>query len=186
MRREEADNAGTGGFVLLVEAALALFILAVGIVAAISLIGRATKSADSSRHEGQSAFFADTVFESLRAYSRDAAASNQWATFWSNFADGQERIPVPVPSAWANTGVTIRAGGPHTWALTNASLHAGTELGVPAVSLRYTLSIAHPGAGGMHPLRVEVGLNVWEGRFGGTNSPPQRYYAEFRDWGRLP
>jgi type II secretory pathway pseudopilin PulG len=180
------NSKGQSAFTL-IEIALAILLIALGILAMFSLLGAALDTSNKASADAQAAIFADSVFNSLRAESLRAAEqgldvtnADAWVNFWNSFSNGVTTIPVACAAMWGDGNLVIRNGGPYTESFTN---NYGTSLtNVVNHSLRYTI---HAGLE-PHLYRANVVLKVWEGQFGPTSDTNAlRFYSEFRKEGDI-
>lgn len=93
------------GFTLM-EVALALAVVVVGILALFAMISGGLDASTRAVADTQAAMFADSVFGAIRARSLGAAASTNetWEGFWTSFAKGQQSVTVPCPDMWQMEG----------------------------------------------------------------------------------
>lgn len=188
--QKQAIGRGAGlrrraGFVLLVEVALAIFVLSIGVVAGVALIGSAIDSAAMANADAQTGMFADGVLNGLRALSQESAATNGWEAFWVDFANGNISVPVAAEQMWTNAP-PVRAGSLERIAFTNWPSRTGAGVSVRSHALRYRLDtrLVTDVWGSTNAVRAM--LRVWEGEFGGTNErAAQVFYSEYRNWGDM-
>lgn len=182
------------GFTL-IEIALAIVVVAIGVLAVFSLLSAGLDASNKAIGDTQAAIFADNVFNALRAESLKAASDydpfvpvNGWNTFWQNFVNGSTNISVVAGLAWtpANLSVTAVSGG-GTLVFLNKSLRGSTITDVQNYALRYELTV-QPSLGGwgaaLWENTAKVTLKVWNGQYGSTNNPLV-FYSEFYNPGAL-
>lgn len=174
------------GFVMMVELVVALFVLAIGVVAAVSLVTHSTESEAQVGADVRAALFATAALDGLRIHADRAAAAGDWEPFWVSMADGDSRIPVAAQDLWGDGEATVGAGELQTLVLTNYNLHAnpGCPTDIPGQAFRYLVSVAFVTNSYGWTSRVNVAVNVWDGEFGVTNArAAARFYTEYRNWG---
>ena len=202
-----------GGFTLM-EVALAVSVVVIGLMALFALVSSGLDSSTLAVKDTHAAMFADNVFNGLRATSQAHAELGTningdvyWRMFWADFASARTTLTVAASSVWdADAGsYDIRAsryikGGRGAAATYDPSMrklrfdnrpqHADLE-GDPLVNhaLRYRLEI-RPGDVGfwltdvLENESLSVTLFVWPGEFGSTNDPII-FYSEFDNAGDL-
>lgn len=201
------------GFTLM-EVALAVVVVAIGMMAAFALISTGLDSSAKAVAMTRGAIFADDVFNGLRSKASLAtdAGEGAWEDFWEEFAAGSEDLlTIAAGPMWQ-----LEIGGP-PWApitnyisivatpegdpaeslsLTNYCHRTDTTL-IPNSSLRYTLYVEP------HVETITVGtppddfswswtnkvtaiLNVWEGEYGETDiNRAMTFVSEFENAGGL-
>lgn len=154
--------AGRGGFTL-VEVALAVVVVAVGVLAAFALIGTGLDSSAKAVAETRAALFADDVFNSLRTRNDQAMESGPaaWLTFWNNFRtctgpESDRFLPVAGGPLWqyevsypggpwappATSYVRVACSAtPKTIVVTNFDLRVGALTDIVNHSLRYKIKV---------------------------------------------
>jgi prepilin-type N-terminal cleavage/methylation domain-containing protein len=183
------------GFTLM-EVALAIVVVAIGMMAAFALITTGLDSSAKAVAMTRGAIFADDVFNGLRSKASLAtdAGEGMWETFWEDFEDGAAAVTVAAGPMW-QLDVEVIPGWPPV-IVTNYIYIVATPEGDPAEgisltnychrtdtttipnsSLRYTLYVKP------HVETITVGtpddmfswswtnkitaiLNVWEGQYG--------------------
>lgn len=164
-----ATKTRRGGFTL-VEVSLALLVLVVGILGAFALFPHALVESKKATDESQASMFAESVFQSVRAY-----AQMQWDAL-----DGTVEIPGPgsrgvspdPPSVWANSPNIVINGGEQTYEC-RASGFTTTDAG-----LRYRLAVTRPMVQQspvlqrISPFMRIVTLTIWPGLYGDTPDIP--------------
>ena len=182
MKRAHHDAGGKQGFALLLEAAVAVVVIAVGVLAMISLFSLGTDVRGKAGADNVAAVFADGVLSGLRAAALQAAetpGSNRWESFWETFACGATSIPVAAQSLWSGTAMVIRAGEVCTNVYVNYALHARRETNLVNHALRYRLTVDFPATGGAG--RAAAAIEVWPGEFGGDNPEALIFCSEFNN-----
>jgi hypothetical protein len=175
-------------------------VVGVGVLGLFALLSSGLDSSARAVATTQATFLADATMNALRARSALAAQSNQWATFWSNFAGGSEQLTVPVPAAWQGFGsateLKIRADDGSNTNNTPANVRTlvflskplrGTTLAkIPHGQLRYRLKVSAVADSGRELRRAT--LLVWPGA-GPTDRMKNEnaivFYSEFANVGSL-
>ena len=165
-RRPERELCAAG-FVLM-ELALAIFVLAVGILGMVILLNDSMSRGKRAAADTRQALFAQSVFQGLHAVSFSAQQGGRWTNFWYDFADGYTNLAVAAPALWS-TNVSVNAYGLHTNVFVPRSGSPRSHV------LRYRMEV-DPEAG---PNRVSVLLRIWEGEFGRTDTDGKTFYSEF-------
>ena len=174
----------------LIEIALAILLIALGILAMFSLLGAGLDTSSKASADTQAAIFADSVFNSLRVESQRAAeqeigltSADTWVNFWNSFIDGHTNIPVACATMWGDGNMMIRNHGPYTESFTN-NYGIGGQTNVVNHSLRYTIDASlEPN---LYRYRANVILKVWDGQFSPTSDTNALvFYSEFRKEGDL-
>lgn len=169
---------------IMVEVALAMVVLAVGVLAVFILFSTGLDTQTKASSDTQAALFAESVFNTLRAESALASeATNGWEDFWGEFAQGDRSVAVAAEGVWAGPGMVIGAHGVlYTNVYTNYSIRLHIETNIVDHALRYQMNVAPD----FPTNRAEVTLRVWEGVFGPTNGNDTAvFYTEFDDPGNL-
>jgi prepilin-type N-terminal cleavage/methylation domain-containing protein len=186
------------GFTLM-EVALAIVVVAIGMMAAFALITTGLDSSAKAVAMTRGAIFADDVFNGLRSKASLAtdAGEGAWELFWEDFEDGAAAVTVAAGPMW-QLDVEVIPGWPPVivtnyiyvvatpegdpaegLSLTNYCYRTDTT-NIPNSSLRYTLYVEP------HVETITVGtppeefswsrtnkitaiLNVWEGQYGTPN-----------------
>jgi Tfp pilus assembly protein PilV len=164
----------------LIEIALAILLIALGILAMFSLLGAGLDTSNKASADAQAAIFADSVFNSLRAESQRAAEAElnnahpeSWTNFWISFKDGTTNIPVAFTELW-ESNMVIRGDGLQTAVFGNVGTHIVNH------ALRYTIAVQP------RSRSADVLLNIWDGQFGQTGDTNALiFYSEFRKEGDL-
>jgi type II secretory pathway pseudopilin PulG len=170
----------------LIEIALAILLIALGILAMFSLLGAGLDTSNKASADAQAAIFADSVFNSLRAESQRAAekgiaVTNAWVDFWDSFTSGGTNIPIACYTMWGDGNLMLRSPGLYTVCFTN-NYGSGGLTNVVNHSLRYTIYAS------LEPnlYRADVLLKVWDGQFAQTGDTNALiFYSEFRKEGDL-
>ncbi len=151
----------------LVEIALAIFVLSLGLLAVFGLFPHGLGMADIARQETQSGMFADYVFGALRAVAADADWTDENFDFQTDISFYSPYIQVDdTDNHWVEHH---DPGDPEDAILVYFPRHK--ERDRHETYVRYTLSLESTGA--------HVGtalLTVWPGRAGEQN---HKYYTEF-------
>ena len=207
--RKKVDCRRRTGFTL-VEVALAVVVVAIGVTAAFALIAAGLAASKKAVAETRASIFADNVFNALRTQSAAACregmmygdiSSGFFESYWNSFLDSD------------GTNVTMTAwpkevGGPpwapviHFWkaeidgdihgmTFTNWSLRIGDVTDYPCFSIRYqgiveASTISDSWAGPIWTNKTTVILNVWEGEYGSDDLDDALvFYTEFINHGKL-
>jgi type II secretory pathway pseudopilin PulG len=173
---------------MLVELVVALFVLAVGVVAAVSLVTHASNTENQVGADVRAALFAQATLDGLRAgadrEAARAAATGAWERFWVDVADGEYLLSVAAADLWANEDPTVVGGSLQKLVLTNYNPHTDEPTDIPGQALRYRLSVGFVTNSFGWTSRVDVAVTVWDGEFGRTNAQAgRRFYTEYRNWG---
>ena len=125
------------GFTLM-EVALAIVVVAIGMMAAFSLISTGLDSSAKAVAMTRGAIFADDVFNGLRSKASLAtdAGEGMWETFWEDFEDGAAAVTVAAGPMW-QLDVTY-PGGPFFPGVTSYVSIVATPEGDPAEGLSLT------------------------------------------------
>ncbi len=148
----------------LIEIALAIFVLSLGLLAVFGLFPHGLGMADIARQETQSGMFADYAFGALRA----AAANADWTDAQFNFRDDISFESPYIQSVNDTDHVEFPAHqetGPHQ------RRHQ--------TYLRYTLELR---SAGENNEVVTALLTVWPGR---TGDQSHKYYTEFYNFRKV-
>jgi Tfp pilus assembly protein PilV len=181
------QSSKSDGFVLLVELLLAISILMGGILAFVALLETVYETSGDADNDMETALFADSVLNGLRAGASAAAESNQWHIFWNDLRSNG--VPLVTPDFWGVSETIIHAYAPDisTNQMSGRGHHSGTDnVGVDH-SLRYSMAI-YPDTvyGSNTPLSARVELKVWPGADGPTsNDNAVVFYSEFHNTGGL-
>jgi Tfp pilus assembly protein PilV len=168
--------------IVMIEAALALIVLSMGVLTVFLLFARGLERAGQTDEEQQVALFADSVLEGLHAAAQYAAQTDPsagWTNFWTLLQkeEGHTNVTVAMPHFWAatNFNAAIRAGY-----LTTNVFRVDVTNGVELVNhaLRYRLEVG-PFAVDDQDLRW-VELKIWPGRFGSTSAVPPHLFHNQR------
>jgi type IV pilus modification protein PilV len=186
------------GFTL-IEVALAVLIVGIGILAVAALFSTGLNSSAKAVADTQASMFAENVFNGLRARSllmaeRQTATNKTWNAFWTNFIGKTTGVTIaavaPDWGVWTNA-TTIRVGGPYTQVFMNIPKHppvvGAAVTGIVNHALRYSISawMTNVVSSNFVSARVNtnctwwsalvsnstvgVSLYVWDGQFGNTN-----------------
>ena len=173
---------------IMVEAALAVVVLAIGVLAAFMLFSVGLNARTRAAGDTQAAIFADSVFNTLRAESTLASTDEPLGGVLGRLRRRRTNLPVAAggpDGVWANSNIAIRAGILCTTS-TPISRSASASIRTSWIT-RSVLSGGDAGApDGISTNRVAVTLQVWEGIFGPTNSDAGSVlYTEFDNPGDL-
>ena len=147
------------GFTL-VEVALALLVVGVGIVAIFGLFPAGMEAGRRTVNETQAALFAEEVFAAYRSLAS--------VTNLATAANAQ--VPVAAPEQWSSPPLIIPDGSVQTCVLRAFASPNSIER-----ALRYRLTIGSSG-----PYIRTVSLRVFPGEFGGTSE----FYDFYTEIGR--
>ncbi|MDA1088504.1 MAG: prepilin-type N-terminal cleavage/methylation domain-containing protein [Verrucomicrobia bacterium] len=193
MRRLRAQ----AGFTL-IEVALSLVVVLIGVLALFALITSGLDSSAKGVADTHSALFADNVFNGLAAASLAAAEQGvlggnvQWRVFWDDFTKGNKAVPIAAPTTWVPANLDIRRTSPGTPNLIKyqiAPTHSGVA-GLVNHALKYSLTVNFSSpitpVKEMANTRVMVTLKVWDGEFSAAlDADAIVYYSEFDNPGDL-
>ena len=182
------------GFTLM-EVALAVVVVAVGVLGLFALLSTGLDSSAKAVATSQAAFFANATFGALRSTSAEAAqvSTNGWDTFWQSFVSGTSTgtLSVPVPAAWQGYGTAqeLKVRGNNTiYALSfvNQPWRTTAVTNIPTGVLRYRITVTNDL---MSTRRCRgVTLRVWPGNgpLSGLRDPDAVvFHSEFADVGSL-
>jgi len=188
---------------MLIELAIAAFVIGIGILALLGLAHVAERAASDTESETRAALFADEVFTTLRIFSdRYAQSTNQmeWVGFWTRVAAGgalplaTEGLPVWKPMTAERPRLIAGDGDEHAAFWVPAAAGGATPDTVQDFSMNYRLTIARPGqtSGGTAalatpppPAMLLVTLHVWSG-VGKLAEDPFTFFTSFSNAGSLP
>ena len=150
---------------IMVEVALAVVVLAIGVLAVFSLFSSGLDLTRKTSADTQSVLFAEGVMASLRTQSAQSSGSTNWVSFWQDLADGKTNLPAPLSN---DPKLIIRGDGVLvTNSFANNPLHDMTATNINHV-LRSQMLIRLRNDDGFTNAAA-VTLKVWEGKFGTTN-----------------
>jgi prepilin-type N-terminal cleavage/methylation domain-containing protein len=192
------------GFTL-IEVALSIVVVAIGIMAVFSLIGSGLESSKKAISESQAAIFANDVFNSLRSTSQQTnnmVDMQTWTNFWNQLIAQNTNVTAAGEMLWmkgSTTGrlnIVVKSAGapimnPPSLAFTNAPVHGGSALtNIQNGGLQYWLAIDGPkNVNGGTSSMVDVRLYVWEGLYGAGATPnPNKallFYTEYNNPGQI-
>lgn len=148
-----------GGFSL-IEVALALLVVSVGLVAVIGMFPSGLDSGRKANEDTQTAIFADYVLNTIRA----CAANTNY--LWSDFADGSKtlQIPIAAPGMWDSSmpNRTIYPGDVKK----NITFLSSEDKNIEEFSINYSLFISDIASNRMKRVKLEI----WPGMAGSTNN----------------
>lgn len=199
---------GATGF-MLIELAVAALVIAIGVLALLSVAHVGERAAADSENETRAALFADEVFTTMRLYSDQVSATTNrqgWLDFWREFVEGTRPLPVANTLIGLETAAELEASDTpciigdsqvHTnrWypgALTSTA-HDDEP---PDFAVQYKLSIQYrpehgepawfdPADTNTTPSILWATLHVWNGAFR-SHPEPFTFYTHFSDAGGLP
>ena len=196
---------GCEGFTLM-EVAIAIAVIVIGVLALFALIGKGLDSANLAAEDTHTAIFADAVFNALRSRSSVAAevGTTYWTDYWNDVRQGNVGIPLANTNIWQFELVGIPGnpfappvtvptevyadGGTYTQSLMNVPFHDTTLMDIETIALRYEVEVSFrpPDPNNVLNERVNVSLWVWGGPYGEFNRDDAiYYYSEFEDQGDL-
>lgn len=193
------------GFTLM-EVALAVVVVAVGVLALFALISTGLDASAKAVSTTQAAFFADATFNALRTTNVFVSQNGNWSNFWGRFASGAINagtpyLSVPAPTNWVGYGSAqeLKVYGVTTLANKCRELRfrnlptRGTGTNMPSGALRYRLSVSNAPPSYTRSTRL-VTLFVWPGPGNGSSpitiqdaddKKALAFYSEFPDVGSL-
>jgi len=164
------NNPGRAGFSM-VEVALAILVLSVGLLAVFGLFGDALETNKSTIADTQSALFADEVLNGFKA----SALTMTNATNWASNLQG---ITVSNPAVWQASAIPIKADGSVRTNQYNYTPVSGSMGQLTDYAYRYQLSLTNSPAGA----NVQgVMLQVWP--IGVASNAPLVFYTEVYNFG---
>lgn len=194
----------------LIEVALALVVVAVGVLAMFGLMASGLDASSKSVSETQAAIFSQNVMNAIRVESvkqskDNFAVTNQldnWQTYWKDFSNRKLKgVELPGWPAYSKSPIYInvtRPGEVLQLALTNLTFRGGSATNQTInLGLRYKLEVklmnAPEGYSRHIPDQpsdfftiVGVTLKVWDGLYGvGEDSDAIIFYSEFNNPGTL-
>ena len=178
------------GFTLM-EVAIAIVVLAVGVLSVFGLLGGGLDNSSKAVSDTQVAMFAESVLNGLRANSSKASemGENAWYDYWAN-----PTTSVVCAYAWGdgsgNAMPAIKETGANaeTLVFTNHSFRASSADNIVNSALRYKLSVEEVDVGttGVEIHNYYVTLKVWNGHFGRTDDKTAFiFYSEYSNLGTL-
>jgi hypothetical protein len=186
MLRSTTTEKGTPGAFVLIELALAVFLLATVVLAAFALLARSLKDATATQAETRATQFAEGVLDGIRSLSVQAAETNGWESFWNGLSDRTRGIPLPIEGTEPGA-ILVRAAHSETLTchtVTYPSFRTHSRSNRVSHTLWYRLQTGGNPALQAEPM--EVWLDVWT-RAPGTNSasPPFTFYTQYPRVGDL-
>lgn len=188
--QREGRKRRTDGFTLM-EVALAVVVVGIGVLALFALISGGLDSSSKAVADTQAAFFADAVFNGLRAKAQEAAQNGTWNTFLSNpRALGLRPAAFPVWVDGVNMLITTANGGGIA-VFKNQSLRTGSDTGVENFALRYKLSVVQTTRGPTDRKTYAATLWILPGQYPAPTwndrdkSDAIMLYSEFPNMGSL-
>jgi hypothetical protein len=174
----------TGAFVLL-ELALALVVLTLGVMSMVALLASGFRANARARSDSRRAVFAENVFHGLRAESVHATETGQWETFWGALVGGSTGLTVAAADVWVNPS-PILAGGLRTNLFQRYALHTGTAGSDIEYAVRYRLDVDFHRPDNTWTSRANVTLHVWAGGAGSVEDDEALvFYSEYANEGGL-
>lgn len=152
-----ADN--RGGFSL-IEVALALLVISVGLVAAVGMLPGSIDNSKRASDDTQQALFADYVLNSLRAM---AANTNIFVERWSDINGSGPKIPIAAPDMWDGGRSAVVTPGAGYQKLT---MKPADNPNIEEIVLYYDLKITD----GAQPGLKRAELKTYTGSLLNTNS----------------
>ncbi len=185
---------GQDGFTLM-EVALAVAVIAVGIMALFALMSSGLEFSSEAVNDTMAANFADNTFNTLRSRSAEAGLNGTWDLFWWRFTSplaAFNAIEVAATSTWRSNLRVRGNGGIYTNVFVTSSLH-GSTLQMENHSLRYQCRVnfttprpATPPASPDVNNVARVTLYVWPEQFGRNDRDDALvFYTEFNNPGDL-
>ena len=105
-RTRAGNRSRRAGFTLL-EVAIAIAVVVIGVLALFALISAGLNASGKAVADTQAAMFADSVFNGIKAVSlkasdegKDANGNVAWRVFWQDFKNGDTNISVPGSELW--------------------------------------------------------------------------------------
>lgn len=197
------------GFTL-VEVAIALAVVAIGVLSVFVLVSTGLDSSARALTETESAVFAENVFSGLRAHSVKEAekGTGYWEAFWTGFGSNETiAVTVTAYKAWVTpsfpyrqgrssvtwfTNMAILANKVRTNEYVNYSFRNNAPTNLVDHALRYQLDVGFNNkaiplvANRFWTNRVELTLKVWPGKFGARSDEDALvYYTEIENPGDL-
>ena len=161
------------GFTL-VEVALALMIVGVGVLTVVGLFYSGTDVGKLSTEETRMALFADSVFNGVRSVVENG--------HWNDLGSASfPLLPAVAATKWRNPSPIDLAALNSVVTITNI-YNDGSPQGIYEGALRYRLSVRPPGQPGVPPNVKCLQMEIWPGEFG-TNNNPTIYYTEYYQHG---
>jgi type II secretory pathway pseudopilin PulG len=179
------------GFTL-VEVALSIVVVALGVLAVFALISSGLAHSRKAVAETYAATFANDVFTSLRAESLKASdrGETEWEKFWGDFAKGATSVTLSAETEWADNTTIVRYPGRGLVPVVkfrNYSDRSKEDTDIINHALRYKLRIGTTSEFAGTPTNIHrrtAYLQIWEGEFGQL-SDPLVFYTEFENPGDL-
>jgi type IV pilus modification protein PilV len=177
------------GFTL-IEVALSIVVVAIGIMAVFSLIGSGLESNRKAISESQAAIFANDVFNSLRSDTQQTnymSNPTNWIGHWTDLKNKTTNITVAASTNWLGQYNVYADGTVYSMVFTNAPVHGGTALtNIVNGGLQYRLNVDGPTSYGGSSERVSVRLYVWDGIYAQADlNKALVFYSEFNNPGEL-
>ncbi len=193
-----SNRTGNAAGFTLVEVALAVLVVAMGVLAVFGLLAAGLDQSRKAIADTEAAIFAKDVFCGLRAISDNCSdaqtdTNHPWEDFWESAATTGVSIRAasadlwvgPIVGATTNDMLIHIDGTMHTNEYRNYSFRTMSAGDITNHMLRYQVdvSLLHD-AGTMWTNKAMVFLRVWRGKWGSTNDFCQ-FYSEFDNPGDL-
>ncbi len=205
-------QAGRDGFTLM-EVALAILVVAIGVMAVFSLLASGMDSNTKAMADTQATIFADNVFNALSAAAQKRALDNPgdpkaWITYWTDLKAGKVGITLSAEPAWQNA-VSFSKSGVGAWTTDSGVAKVkATDRSFRRIDFPNSVFTGHP-RGGLqqdgktllnHSVRYQftvtplatppekgtVLLLVWPGKYGSLEpTDAVVFYSEFINRGTL-
>jgi len=192
LNRKKTLRSRKGGFTL-IEVALAIVVVALGLLAVFSLLSAGLNAAHKAIAETNASIFANSVFNAMRTQSLRVAESaqhaQQWSDYWNTFRVGSASISVAAPETWSPQTLSVKASPANeinSLKFADKLFHGSAATDIINNSLRYRLSIFLPGGDPTGPYDgpLGVGPSYWEDE-GGDPWYQRRAMATLRVWDGL-
>jgi hypothetical protein len=173
------------------EVALAVVVVGVGVLGLFALISGGLDSSVKAVADTQAAFFAEAVFNGLRAKALEAAQSNKWDNLVTDITSAG--IPVPcspaAPLVWVAADAPPVKVGSGTVVFKNQSLRTGGATGIENFALRYKLEVPALSPSGRRTYTASLWVLpgqypsiAWNAR---DKADATMFYSEFPNMGSL-
>ncbi len=153
----------------LVEVSLALLVVSVGVLGAFALIPAGLSTNRIAIEETQSAMFAETLFNSLRAQAR----IGPWTSIPVNSTSAKLTFnwPGTADRTFYSSTVSLRV---YPSIAQTVVLKSSVDPNINDLALKCKLGITEPTPGRLKRVQLEV----WPGEFANTSAEPYRYFTE--------
>jgi prepilin-type N-terminal cleavage/methylation domain-containing protein len=192
MKTEKKQRRTRGQGFTLIEVALAVAVVAVGVLGLFALISTGLDASAKATATTQAAFFADATMNAMRAECASASAAG--STNWKNFVQGMMNrqtnffLTVAAANAWRGTVTVVlppAGSASRKLSLTNAPFHSASLQTITSGYLWYSLGITQSTNSGRTTANVTLGLWPRGGSAAPASAPTIVYYSEFPDMGQL-